>query len=437
MLAGHGPSSYRSAELKGRRMPASDLDKQLHQVILRALAGRTTREAAALLNLASTTISGNRLKETFRTDSLWRLLSCRVPVARELAGRILVQERFGSPDKVAAVLDGGTVIPEEKVNLWRMKRDLARRARREASSSREFYMHAALQLETADFPRGRLAAMLFDGVASSAEIQAAAVEDLICAFMNAGFFAWFARSMRRRQRDLSYEDFPKHPSGGIQLSDRFKGERPPHIDENILEQLRRIGRSTRDIFQQEGNYSSSIPTPQKSSQTAYEYLHYSCDFKMTKFKVWEPELIAASAATVAFRTTIATLQAANTMLSFGVWQLPDQLYSICSKISELCHFIYLERQDDMLDALRILNQEEENSDLLGFRQDYSLSIRSTGEGSWFPAFDYQWAFVSGHSSLLRSRDDTKVIHRFVSPGHEDDLPREYVPGSPVYYWCNR
>jgi hypothetical protein len=371
-----------------------NLEKELYGLIQDVIKGtRTLTRAAQKLRLEISTL--HKLKPSFRTKTLVRLLVCEMPQAKELAKRIL-RERGFPPAMIDTVEATDHVISYAEVAK---KFGTQKKQARSVHGLMDFYMHAALQLETVDFPGGELAAALL-GESDRNAVQAAAAADLIYCFVNASYFSSIARVLWSRQRDPKNKGMPVHPFNMIGLEETYVTPDAKYWKGKTGETLRAMGQGPREIFQQKlPTFEVGMVPSIEEGRTAYGYLYELCQFGSVDCEVAEARFVLASASVAAFRATIAALSAAGTIVDFGSGgEVGEPLYSLALKIRELSHYTYLLKFEDAAASLKQLPEPHQGY----IARDYAMTVRALGddEGVWFIVLDSQQAYVSQCGSVL-------------------------------------
>jgi hypothetical protein len=405
--------------------PEHDLTLQLHDAILRATETLPLREAAALFpGVSYSTLSAKRLGN-FQIITLYRLAAGKVPEVSNLARRLL---RFKGES-------GNNLISLDHIRERASKR---RRKLNRAFAASGVLMHAALQLETADFSQGDLPAILLRGCTPMAKMYEHAIADLISTFVDAAYFSALSRALWKRINDSKFTRIPVHPFGTIGIDSHYRMKRPSELDERMTQSLRALGRRPGDVFEQ-CYPKPALPAPD-FGRDAYSYLYDLCLCVETDTELAEPELLFANAAVASFRSTLAALSAAVTITDLAIEPaLPAPLFNIASEIRKLSHYTYVEKSEEATHAIEQLPDRlvGTNSDRQYLKRFISLSIRTLADdgGAWFIVFDSQYAFVSPWGSLLQKRDSDECMHQIEFAESESGmrLPKDIEPGSNVFF----
>jgi hypothetical protein len=377
------------------------LTDQLQKIIDQVYAETNDmRRAAALLgNIPHTRVTR---PGRFNIPTLWQISMAIHAEAAETARLLLklVLERRTRLD-----------LPEDWMdnieNLIRLDLQRAKRSNPELP----LFRHAGLQLQFADFAEDALidSAVLEEPWEA---VHLAAAASLVFTFINARFFSSYAIAVRRNM------PVPIHPFGWLELGPFVTKERADNdvpgakseMEEGIDRFMYSMGRDPRLVFSDNREFAhlrEDGPDLNKPAQTfaseliglaarddaaVYPYMIDLLEFETKPLDVPERDVVAACAATAAFRCELAAINAAQSILQ----TLADEtsfprrppLVRIASRIFEQCHATYLLSADRMGQALRALpedNPQQHQPDRERILHGYQLSgnALSTATGLWF------------------------------------------------------
>ena len=209
------------------------------------------------------------------------------------------------------------------------------------------------------------------------KLDRALIADLLFTFINARFFSSYAGALRRKM------PVPIHPFCWLDLgpfTTEAAAERDAARDQanslsdGIDHYLFAWGRETKFVFLDKRQIPASEdgPDPQKSADATLDEiieravhddamvcpgLSTLLEFDTSNAQVPDPNVVMACAATAAFRSELAVVSAARTLLLCLADQPPSRrspLLRIASRLFDQCQATYLLAADRMEEALRAL-----------------------------------------------------------------------------------
>jgi hypothetical protein len=385
----------------------------LTEKLCETLASLTTqlglRRAAALFPGLSHTSLGKRRKKKFQINTLQKLHRGNEPKVKSLAARLL---------KV-----NGCPVEDHNVVPFTLFRGAPFKRRRIPAvtppNPRAIFMHAALQLETADFPRGDLVSKLLSNSTTN-EIHKAAANDLVSMFIDAAYFGALTRALRTRLIDTKLNEVPNHPLRRIEINKFYCEARALKSAMQVTRTLSAIGREASDIFR----ITSDEPVLANPAHVAdvYGYLYNRSRCPEEEVALFDVEVILATAATAAARATLAALSAAATLTEY-TWidSLPADLFELASEIHKLLHYGHVDTFTEAAQMLGLLPDGSGDRSALGQALSLSLYGLVLDKGAWFYPLE-RAAFISPWGSLLKGADGDENEHEFLDPDTTETLP---------------
>lgn len=439
---------------------STDLVYRLQDAIrtVRDVPGRTYREAAQLLNLASWDLVEDRWGD-FRVPKLIKMAFCSVADVRDLARRLLAKRGY-SEDAIreAHQRRAGELVTYEELKAAR--KYLAQAALHDPSGrttagAPALYTHIALQLEVCDYSTYSVFAVLESPKPELADLRNALLRDLICAFIDAAYFKEYAKALRRRERDPEAR-IPVHRFGKFALNPDIYPEKSNAQDEEMRKlgaaplqwhaQWMFMGRGVRDIFDCQGNDDRLSALVAEAKQAERENRLYLFLFELTQFDeqdlvVPEPDVVAAAAAVASFRLTMAIIGAANAAISFAADDpgLAAEVLPIIQQICRLTHFTYLDAAERIGHSLHKLPRETKqfrtDRETIGYGYHTTELAFIEPEGAWFRldrGEKMEVCFLGAHGSAIWDCDEGKLIFRFVT-GDEACVPSKWERSRDLHY----